>query len=167
MITLHCTQNLFKLLQVEPEEQEVPATGALGDWYANLVSTAAGDLVLLVNERTLLSVAVPVQNIKSLIPMFRIRVMNLLAMIHIPLGIIEREVMNLNEIRFGKATNHAVIGLMNTLAWAYQEKAKGVKAGEGISLSDVELDMSAMVSSQLENQNPADLAKSLLLSHYI
>lgn len=167
MITLRCAPTVFKLLQIEPEEPDVPATGALGDWYASLVSTAAGDLILLVNERTLLSVAVPVQDANSLIPIFRIRVMNLLAMIHIPLGIIEREVMNLNEIRFGKATNHTVIGSMNMLAWAYQEKAKGVKAGEGISLSDVELDMSAMVSSQLGNQNPADLAKTLLLSHYI
>jgi len=167
MITLRCTQKLFEHLKIEPDKADEPATGALGDWYANLISTAAGDLILLVNERSLLSVAIPAQDIQSLIPMFRIRVVNLLAMIHIPLGIIEREAMNLNEIRFGKTLSKTVIGSMNMLTWAYQAKAEKAKGGTGISLSDFELDMSAMVCSQLGNQVPGDVAKSLLFGFYL
>lgn len=167
MITLHCTQKLLEHLKIEPEETEEPATGALGDWYANLISTVAGDLILLVNERTLLSVAVPVENTQSLLPVFRLRVLNLLAMIHIPLGIIEREVMNLNQIRFGKTLNRSVIGSMNMLTWSYQAKAKSVKGDIGISLSDFELEMSEMICDQLGNQVPADVAKTLLISYYL
>jgi len=167
MINLRCTQKLFKRLKIEPEEADELATGALGDWYADLISTAAGELILLVNERSLLSVAIPVQNTQSLIPMFRIRVANLLAMIHIPLGIIEREVMNLNEIRYGKILNKTIIGSLNMLTWAYQAKAESVRGSTGISLSDFELEMSAMVCDQLGNQLPSDVAKSLLLGFYL
>lgn len=167
MITLRCTQRLLEHLKIEPEETDEPATGALGDWYANLIPTVAGDLILLVNERSLLSVAIPVQNTQSLIPLFRIRVANLLAMIHIPLGIIEREVMNLNQIRFGKTLSRATIGSMNMLTWSYQAKAEDAKAGTGISISDFELDMSEMICGQLGNQVPAEVAKSLLFGYYM
>ena len=167
MITLRCTQKLFEHLKIDPEETDEPATGALGDWYANLISTVAGDLILLVNERSLLSVAVPIEATQSLIPLFRLRVANLLAMIHIPLGIIEREVMNLNEIRFGRTLSRSTIGSMNMLTWSYQAKAESVKAGEGISLSDFELDMSEMICGQLDNREPAEVAKSLLFGYYL
>jgi hypothetical protein len=66
MITLKCTRKLLKLLNVVPTEEPPSPTSALSDWYANVISTAAGELVVFVNERTLLSVALPTEMVDTL-----------------------------------------------------------------------------------------------------
>ena len=60
MITLRCTHKLRKHLEISPVAQTVPPTAALGDWYANLIPTVAGDLIIFVSEKSLLTVALPV-----------------------------------------------------------------------------------------------------------
>jgi hypothetical protein len=57
MVVLRCTRKLLKALNVKPEEALARSTNLLGEWYANLVPTTAGDLVVFANARTLLSVA--------------------------------------------------------------------------------------------------------------
>jgi hypothetical protein len=80
-------------LEIIPLETPEPPTGALGDWYANLIPTYAGDLIMFVNERSLLTVAVPVRDIENLIPLFRVRVENLLLMIGVEQEVIDREII--------------------------------------------------------------------------
>ena len=57
MVTLRLTHKLQTLLNIDLTEQLKPTTSKLGDWYANLVPTYSGDLIVFVNEKTLLSVA--------------------------------------------------------------------------------------------------------------
>ena len=91
MVTIRCTRKLYKFLEIMPIENPEPATGALGDWYANLIPTYAGDLVMFVNEPSLITVAVPVKEIENLIPLFRLRVENLLLMLGVDQEVMEAQ----------------------------------------------------------------------------
>ena len=92
MLTFRCTRKLLEYLDVDPIEDPSPSTGKLGDWYANLVPTYSGDLILFVNEESLITVAVPTVLADDLILTFRSRVRNLL-LIHLCKRLIERSVI--------------------------------------------------------------------------
>jgi hypothetical protein len=59
MLTLRCTKRLMRHLAVRPPSDSPQARDAddgsqtlLGAWYANLIDTAAGPMILCVNEHT-------------------------------------------------------------------------------------------------------------------
>src|SRR6185295_338552 len=124
MITLQLTHKLHKLLDIDLTEQLKPTTSKLGDWYANLVPTYAGDLIVVANERTLLSVAIPIWESSLLLLLFRLRVGNLLGMIGIQPKAIDDELRHYSQIQFGKTRSRSVLGSMNDFAFHYQVRAE-------------------------------------------
>jgi hypothetical protein len=58
VFTLRCTKKLLARLGASPALDDVEPTTRLGDWYANLLFRPGGQVVLFVNERTLLPVIV-------------------------------------------------------------------------------------------------------------
>ena len=162
MVTIRCTQKLYKFLEITPIEDPEPSTGALGDWYANLVPTYAGDLVMFVNERSLVTVAVPVKEVENLIPLFRLRVENLLLMIDVEQEVIDREMSHLEPVQFAKTASRSILGSMNDIAWNYQYISEEAEYVSRLSLSDAELKLSMMPSSVLDHRLPAEVAIELL-----
>ena len=162
MITFRCTKKLRKYLGIMPTDNAQPPTAALGDWYANLIPTLAGDLILFVSEKSLLTVAIPEWESDRLLPLFRIRVANLLWMIGIPLKKIAREVDHFDQVQFGKTASRSVLGSMNDFAWHYQIMAQESIDKDKLSLSKAEYKMTQMPCGGLDYQFPADVAKKLL-----
>ena len=58
VLTIRCTRKLLKRLSAEARRDPTRPTNRLGDWYANLVSTKRGTLVICVSERSLLPIFV-------------------------------------------------------------------------------------------------------------
>ena len=162
MITLRCTKKLRTYLGVIPIENVQPPTAALGDWYANLIPTYAGGIILFLSEKSLLSVAIPVWETKKLVPLFRIRVANLLWMIGIPPKIIAREVSHFDQIQFCKTASRSVLASMNDFAWHYQIMAEESDGESRLSLSKTEVKMTQMPCGALGYQFPSEVAKELL-----
>lgn len=163
MVTLRCTRKLYKFLEVEPIEIPEPATGALGDWYANLVPTYAGDLIIFVNELSLVSVAVPVWESDRLIPLFRVRVENFLRMIGVPQMAIDREIKHLAPVQYARTASRSILGSMNDIAWHYQIISEDAEHVAHLSLSDAELRISQMPFGALNYRFACDVAKELLV----
>jgi hypothetical protein len=162
MITLRCTKKLQKFLEIDYADILKPASATLGDWYANLIPTFAGDLIIFVNEKSLLSVAIPIWESKNLFPVFRIRVANLLGMIGIYSKVIEKEISHFDQIQFGKTVNRSVLGSMNDFAWHYQIMAQEANSKADLSLSNAELKLSQMPCKPLDYSFPSEIAKELL-----
>ena len=161
MITLRCTKKLLKYLAVDPIDEPSVSTGRLGDWYANLVPTYAGDLIMFVNEKTLITVAVPTMLDEELISLFRSRVVNLLLMLDVPIQQIEQEINHYLEVEYAKTASRSVLGSMNDIAFNYQFIAeRGIDDGS-LSLSDAEYRLSNMPSIS-RDFFPADVARDLL-----
>jgi len=163
MITLRLTYKLQKLLDIALTEQLKPTTSKLGDWYANLVPTFSGDLIVFVNEKTLLSVAIPIWESDRLLSLFHIRVVNLLGMIGIQSKSIEYELNQYNHIQFGKTRSRSVLGSMNDFAYHYQVMAEDAENKEDLSLSNAEYKLSQMPCKPIDYRAPSDVAKELLV----
>jgi hypothetical protein len=162
MITFRCTKKLRNYLGIVPIDNAQPPTAALGDWYANLIPTFAGDLILFISEKSLLSVAIPIWETDHLVPLFRIRVANLLWMIGIPQKIIVREINHFDQVQFSKTASRSVLGSMNEFAWQYQFIAEESQDKSGLSLSKAEYQLTGMPCGGLDYQFPVDVAKELL-----
>jgi hypothetical protein len=162
MITLRCTQKLLKFLGIVPNKNLELTTARLGDWYANLVPTLLGDLIIFVNEKSLLTVAIPVWNSDHLVPLFRLRVANLLEMLRIDPGGIADELCHFDQVQFGRTVSRTILGSMNDIAYQYQVIAEEAGNESEISLSAVELDLSRMPSKPIDYNFPSDIARELL-----
>jgi len=162
MITLRCTQKLQKFLGIVPANTLELSTATLGDWYANLVSTVSGDLIVFVNEKSLLTVAMPIWESNNLVPLFRLRVTNLLGMIGINSGEIRNEISHFDQVQFGKTVSRKILGSMNDIAWQYQTMAEEAENKTDLSLSKAELNLSQMPCKPIEYRFPAEIAKELL-----
>ncbi len=163
MVTLRLTHKLQKLLRIDLTEQLKPTTSNLGDWYANLVPTYSGDLIVFLNEKTLLSVAIPIWESENLLSLFRLRVVNLLGMIGIQLKAIENELSHYTHIQFGKTRSHSVLGSMNDFAFQYQVIAEEAENKADLSLSKAEYQLSQMPCKPIGYRAPSDVVKELLV----
>lgn len=163
MVTLRLTHKLQKLLNIDLTEQLEPTTSNLGDWYANFVPTYSGDLILFVNEKTLLSVAIPSWESEHFLLLFRLRVGNLLGMIGIQSKVIEHELSHYDHIQFGKTTSRSVLGSMNDIAFQYQGIAEMAEDKADLSLSKAEYQMSQMPCKPIHYRGPSDVVKELLV----
>ena len=163
MVTLRCTRKLLNFLDFNPVEDPEPPTGKLGDWYANLVSTEGGDLIVFVSERSLVTVAIPAWDAEKLDTLFRARVKNLLRMLDVSEEHISREIMHYQDIQFSKTSSRSILGSMNDISWHYQFLAERSDPSRALSLSEAELELSNMPSIARE-LFPADAAKALIES---
>jgi hypothetical protein len=166
MITLKCTRKLLKLLGGVTTEEPPAPTSALGDWYANVIPTAAGDLVVFANARTLLSVALPVEMIDGLVPAFVARVYNLLMLIGVGEEIAARETAEMQQVEFAKTASRSVLGSMNEISLHYQLIAERDTVNGPLRLSEVELQLSRTLHKPLDYVYPVEIARRLLAEHY-
>ena len=163
MIYIRCTQKLIKHYGLKPNIPEEAGDSILGDWYANIIPTDGGDLIVFLNERTLLTVAVPLCPENELFPTFVERVGNLLAMIDIPIHRIYRELEFYREILITKTKNRSLLGSLNDIAYHYQARAEMRAPNEKISLSDVELRGSNIPQKPLNWASASEVATDLLI----
>ena len=163
MVTLRLTKKLQKLLGIDLTNQLKPITSTLGDWYANLVPTHSGDLIVFVNEKTLLSIAIPIWESDNLLSLSRLRVVNLLGMIGIQFKAIENELSHYDHIQFGKTRSRSVLGSMNDFALQYQVMAEEAESKADLSLSNAEYQLSQMPCKPIDYRTPSDVVKELLV----
>ena len=138
MLTLRCTAALLK--RVGPAQPDTRPSGVLGDWYAKMLMTRPRQLVLCLNERTLLAVVVP------LAPAVHLRERFAEAARHrinqIPVSAEQRlaEIGALTDVRIGRTANRSVISSLNQAEFEAQchfEDHPGTDLEElGLWLSD-------------------------------
>src|SRR5690349_22596388 len=143
MITLRCTARAAGALGLQLDDDPPPGTSPLGDWYVNLIPTAAGGLFLFMNEQSLIMVVVP-QDDRNILYAFVARVGNLLSMIGLPNKRIEHELEHFFDARAGKTKSKRLIGVMNDLALRCQEEIDRGTRSSPVSLSDLEMRIATM-----------------------
>jgi hypothetical protein len=122
MFSIHATKRLLDRVN-QPVMSAVaePAT-LLGNWYANVLFWKP-QVVLLVNERTLLPVLMPLAPAATLLERFPDSLQRVLEARGVAPAFIEVEIDAMAEGRYAKTANRSVIGIMNEfkyLAEAYR-----------------------------------------------
>ena len=101
MYTLRCTRKLLKRLGAQPSSEAVAPATVLGDWYANLLFTRPQQLVLAMNERSLLCVLVPAAPGHQLGRRLRDAVSELLLAIGVPAAAVTAEAAAMESMAIG------------------------------------------------------------------
>ena len=133
MFNLHCTKKLLD--RIKPEI-ELPRLGTtrLGSWYATALFWKP-QMALMVSERTLLPVLMPLAPAATLAERFPIALMDVLRALDTPAEFIESEIDAMKEIVYAKTANRSVLGVMKEfvyLAEGYRDRGGSV---EPIALS--------------------------------
>lgn len=159
MVTLRCTQKLLRRLKAPVQSDPPPSTNILGDWYANLHYTRPDQLVLCMNERTLLVVLVTARDVGNFGARFRDAVVAHLQRIGVPRSLTEKESRAMSEVFYGPTSNRVVLGCMNDVARALSFAFDSQRAP---SVMDLETKFSEWIHSPLGSHYPRDLAFDLL-----
>ena len=123
MYTLHCTRKLLDRFKSAVAASSSPPTTSLGNWYAKALFWKP-QLALLVNERTLLPVLMPLAPASTLIARFPHALATILVRHGASQAFIANEVAAMSEVSMAKTSNRSVIGTMNEFAFlaeAYRE----------------------------------------------
>jgi len=123
VFSIHATKRLLDRVKrpVLPTVSE-PAT-ILGNWYANALFWKP-QVALLVNERTLLPVLMPLAPAATLSVRFPEALQGVLEVLGVTPEFIEVEIAAMADARYAKTSNRSVIGSMNEfkyLAEAYRD----------------------------------------------
>jgi len=124
MKIIHCTRKLLKELDVPLVETDMipQPTEGLGNWYANLLRINRRKCLLFTNEKTLYTFLIPKvlkANLKSIKDEFIIHLNYNLQYEGFGLEMINRVMLEYQEIGFAKSSNRQVLGSMNEFAFEY------------------------------------------------
>lgn len=115
MFTLHCTKKLLD--RIHPKvESPTQATTRLGNWYATALFWKP-QMALLVNERTLLPVMLPLAPSATLVQRFPAALKGVLQALDLPAAFIDAEIEGMNEVVYAKTSNRSVVGMMNEFSF--------------------------------------------------
>jgi len=111
MFNFHCTKKLLD--RIKPE-LEAPRAGTtrLGNWYATALFWKP-QMALVVNERTLLPVLLPLAPAATLAQRFPVALREVLRALDMPAEFIESEISAMGEVVYTKTANRSVLGVMN------------------------------------------------------
>ena len=117
VVTLRCTGKLLARLRVKPATDERQPTSRLGDWHANLLYLPGGQVIIAVNDLTLLAVLIPASPGKAFVPRFREALPAILDRLGVAPHVIEREVEATGQVQFAATRSRVVLGSMNEFAF--------------------------------------------------
>jgi|GEM_PF-647892 len=118
MLLLCCTKKLRDYWRIKVDREDVSSTTVLGDWYANIVETHKGAVILCVNEYTRMSIVCQLsQNPAAFLAEFSIRMAILLKSMDIPDERIAQELKEMQEVVFRKTNSRSTLGTMNDFAY--------------------------------------------------
>lgn len=111
MLRLHCTKKLLD--RIKPEILALgPSDTVLGSWYATAIFWKP-QVALLVSERTLLPVLMPLAPAATLARRFPAQLALALKEHGVPSEFIAQEVWRMKKVQYAKTTNRSVVGIIN------------------------------------------------------
>jgi Domain of unknown function (DUF6933) len=160
VLTIRCTRKLLKRLRAKARGEPTRPTNRLGDWYANLVSTRRGMLVICVSERSLLPALVAAtRDSGSFILAFQEAVRSVLREIGAASELVESEARETKQIAIGTTASRRVLGSLNDLAYLARLT---IADHPRIDLGALAVELAETPCSPLNYETPRSVSLALL-----
>ena len=158
MFNLRATSKLLRRLKSAPTTAVEPTT-RLGDWYANYFNVGRQQFAVFTSERSLLTVVLPVKEIRPLPITLTDRLRWLLRELEVPTALINEELVQMHTCTITTTANRSVLGSMNDHTFAAQ-----FFLGQSPSISIVELHrhLAEVPLKAIGYRYPRDVALDLL-----
>ncbi len=153
MMTLNCTRKLAKRLPLPMVENPQPSTNRLGPWCANSFNVGRFPLIILTNERTLLSVVIPFKDIRSVHIRFLTSLEVLFHSIALSSSQIRDELQEMKVVQFMENTNRRTLGSMNDFVFHVRA---ALDDNRNDTLEDIAFHLSGIPCAPLKYGFPRD-----------
>ncbi len=157
MYSLHCTKKLLDRLKPLIAISLPPPTTALGNWYATVLFWKP-QLALLVNERTLLPVLMPLAPASTLAARFPDELAAILGRHGARRAFIEHEVAQMSDVALAKTANRSIVGTMNEFSFLAEGYREYLETSDLITLS---IRLAETPCSPIKHNSPARLLKEI------
>ena len=157
MYSLHCTKKLLDRIKPSIAVSLPPPTTALGNWYATALFWKP-QLALLVNERTLLPVLMPLAPASTLATRFPDELAAILSRHGASRAFIEREVAQMSDVALAKTANRRIVGTMNEFSFLAEGYREYLETSDLITLS---MRLADTPCSPINHNSPARLLKEI------
>lgn len=148
MMTIHCTRKLARRLPFALVDEPQADTTTLGPWCANTFNVGRFPLIMVTNEKTLLSVVILLKEIRTFHRRFLESLEVLLHSIALSSSQIYTELKEMRDVQYTDRTNRSVLGSMNDFV-------NGVYAHKsGNSLEEISFHLSGIPCGPLQNGTP-------------
>ena len=158
MYTVHCTKKLLDRVKVPAMSAAQPPTTVLGNWYATALLWKP-QVALIVNERTLLPLLMPLAPASTVIERFPSELATLLARHGGNQAFIATEVAGMSEVSVAKTANRSVVGTMNEFAFLAEVYRQGMGTTDLLALS---MRLAETPCGAIKHNSPSELIKELL-----
>jgi hypothetical protein len=134
MFQLHCTKTLLDRIKPAAIAPDVASDTLLGNWYATALFWKP-QVALLVNEKTLLPVLMPLAPATDLATRFPVHLADVLAAHGVPQQFIDQELAQMNEVQYAKTANRSVVGIMNQFSYLAEGYSEYLETKDLLALS--------------------------------
>lgn len=117
MLIARATKKLRQRLGSAVPHDDEPSTTLLGDWYATALPWRPQQLILLVNEQTLLPVLMPLAPATTAPSRIGPEIAATLTAHQAPATIVDGELGQMHDCRMAPTANRSVVGIMNEFAF--------------------------------------------------
>lgn len=131
---LHCTKKLFDRIKPSAIAPDGASGTFLGNWYATALFWKP-QVALLVNEKTLLPVLMPLAPATDLAARFPECLASVLAAHDIPRQFIDHELAQMNDVQYAKTSNRSVVGIMNQFSYLAEGYREYLETNDLLALS--------------------------------
>lgn len=134
MYQLHCTKKLLDRVKSPVLTTSEDSSALMGAWYATALFWKP-QLALLVNERTLLPILMPLAPATDLGLRFPQYLSRILEAHGISLSFIEYELLQMQQVQYAKTANRSVVGVMNQFVFLAERYRESGEADDPLALS--------------------------------
>lgn len=114
--TIHCTKKLLDRVKLHVCTEQIAPTTPLGNWYATALFWKP-QVALLVNERTLLPVLMPLAPAANLAQRFPEHLASVLFAHGAPHALVEHELAAMLDFQYAKTSNRSLLGMLNQFTY--------------------------------------------------
>lgn len=113
MDTIHATRKLLDRVRQSVQPPVAEPAPQLGNWYATAMFWKPQQVALLMNERTLLPVFMPLAPAATLMGRFPDHLAHVLAVIGVPHEVVVQEIRRMADGSYSKTASRSLLGSMN------------------------------------------------------
>jgi hypothetical protein len=167
MRIIHCTKKLLKELDVPlVEPDKIPShPEGLGNWYANLLRIDRRKCIIFTNEKTLYTFLIPKvlkANVKNIEEEFLIHLSYNLESEGFRLEVINKVMLECQQIGFAKTINKSVLASMNDLVHKYEFEIMREGGINNIRMLPINHRINRTPMGALKYESPIEVLKKLI-----
>ena len=132
--SVHATKKLVDRVKQRPQPAVAEPSSMLGNWYATFVGWRP-QVALLVNERTLLPVLMPLAPAATMLERFPAELAAVLRALEVPDEFIVQELAAMGHGVFAKTANRSVVGSMNEFVFLAEAWRDGGRTDDLLTMS--------------------------------